>query len=168
VKQNQSLGFPSIPVLTITPGLKHTNIVTSSSGLPVTQSVANTAVATISNNVLTILGAGTTTVTATQSGNNLWNPVSVTQPLIVSKANQTISFPTIPAVSFASTPVVAVSATSSASLPITYVVANTAIAKTRTSNSITIIGTGTTTVTATNAGNAYFNPAGATQTLIVK
>ena len=31
-----------------------------------------------------------------------------------------------------------------------------------------LLGAGTTTITATNSGNAYFLPASATQTLIVK
>ena len=168
VKQNQSLIFPSIPSITISPDKKYTNIVTASTGLPVTQIVGNTAIATVSNNVLTILGTGSTTVTASQAGNALYNPASASQTLIVTKSAQTISFPAIPTVSFSKTGIVTLAATSSASLPVTYVVGNTAIAKNRTSNSITILGTGTTTVTATNAGNAYFNPAGATQTLIVK
>jgi len=142
--------------------------VTASTGLPVTQIVGNTAVATISSNVLTILGSGSTTVTASQPGNALYNSVSASQPLIVSKSPQTISFPAIPTVSFSNTSVVTLAATSSVSLPITYIVGNTAVATNRTSNSITIIGKGTTTVTATNNGNTYFAPAGAVQTLIVK
>ena len=168
IKQNQSLNFPAIPSLTITPGKKYTNTVTASTGLPVTQIVGNTAIATISNNVLTILGAGSTTVTASQAGNALYNPISASQTLIVTKSAQTISFSSIPTVTFSNTGILTLSATSSASLPITYIVGNAAIAKNRASNSITILGTGTTTITATNAGNTYYGPAGSTQTLIVK
>jgi len=168
VKKDQSLNFPAIPALIITPGLKYTNVVTASSGLPVVQSVGNTAVATISKNVITILGAGSTTVSATQAGDNLYNPITVTQSLVVSKANQTLSFPAIPPQNFSNTAIVTLFATSSANLPIAYHVANAAIATNRTPNSLTIIGIGSTIVTATNGGNAYFNPASATQTLIVK
>jgi hypothetical protein len=45
--------------------------------------VANTGVAIVSNNVLLLQGAGSTTVTATQEGNSVYLPVSATQPLIV-------------------------------------------------------------------------------------
>lgn len=168
VKQNQSLNFPTIPSITIAPAKKYTNTIASSSGLPVVQTVGNTAIATISNSVLTIIGEGTTTVTASQSGNALWNPVTASQPLIVVKGSQSIAFPPIAVQNLAKTAVLKLTATSSANLPISYIVQNNGIAINRTSNSLTLIGTGTTTITATNAGNQYFYPSSATQTLIVK
>ena len=62
---------------------------TASSGLPVTYSSSNTSVATISGNTVTIVGVGTSTITASQAGdaNNL--PVSATQTLSVSLGTQT-------------------------------------------------------------------------------
>ena len=83
VKQSQSLSFPAIPTLTITPSKKFTNTVTASSGLSVTQASDNTAVATVSNNVLTLIGAGSTTITATNSGNTYFAPAFATRQLIV-------------------------------------------------------------------------------------
>ena len=96
VKQTQSLNFPAIATLTITPGKKFTNTVTASTALPVTQIVGNTAIAAVSNNVLTILGAGSTTVTVSQAGNALYNPATASQPLIVNKGAQTLAFTAIP------------------------------------------------------------------------
>ncbi|HAI77333.1 MAG TPA: hypothetical protein DCM08_13950 [Microscillaceae bacterium] len=42
---------------------------TATSGLPVSYTSSNTAVATISGNTVTLVGAGTTTITASQAGN---------------------------------------------------------------------------------------------------
>ncbi|MBP1676433.1 MAG: hypothetical protein H6Q20_992 [Bacteroidetes bacterium] len=54
---------------------------TATSGLAVTYSSSNTAVATISGNTVHIVGAGTTTITASQAGNDTYNaatPVTAT------------------------------------------------------------------------------------------
>lgn len=170
VKQSQSLNFPSIPVLTITPGKLFTNAVTSSAGLtPVIQSSGNTAVATVSNNVLTLIGSGSTTITASQSGNALWNPVTASQPLIVNKGNQTLTFSAIAQQTYVPNKKVTLISTSSAGLNTntTYLIDNGAIGSIS-SNVVTLLGTGTATITATNSGNTYFAPAFATQKLIVK
>ncbi|MBN9383364.1 MAG: hypothetical protein J0H74_21590 [Chitinophagaceae bacterium] len=54
----------------------------SSSGLPVSYTVSNTAVASISGNQLTLLQPGMTVITASQSGNNNYSPaVAVTNTL---------------------------------------------------------------------------------------
>jgi len=169
VKQTQSLNFPAIPTLTITPGRKFTNNVTSSSGLPIVQTSGNTAVATVSNNVLTLIGSGSTTITASQPGNALWNPVSASQTLIVNKGTQTLAFTAIPQQSYLPNKKVMLACTSSAGLN-----ANTSFSIDNGSvgsisnNVVTLLGTGTATVTATNSGNAYFAPAFATRQLIVK
>ena len=50
---------------------------------------SNTAVATINGNAVTIVGSGTTTITASQDGNDNYNPASdVTQSLVVTRANE--------------------------------------------------------------------------------
>jgi hypothetical protein len=63
---------------------------------------------------------------------------------------------------------VTLTCTSSASLTnISYLIDNGAVG-TITNNIVTLLGTGTATITATNSGNTYFAPAFATQKLIVK
>jgi hypothetical protein len=125
-------------------------------------------VATIVSNTLTIAGAGSTTITASQAGNALWNPVSASRTFVVNPITQTLSFPAIPKQLSVAGQHVTLNATSSAKLtPITYSVANTAIASVS-SNVLTILGSGTTTVTATNVGTQNYTPAGAIQTLMVK
>jgi hypothetical protein len=49
---------------------------TATSGLGVTFVSSNTAVATVSGNTVHIAGAGTTVITASQPGNELWNPAA--------------------------------------------------------------------------------------------
>jgi len=63
---------------------------TTEEGLTLTWSVANTNVATVSSNVFTIKGAGTTTVTATQAGNDEYEAFSREFTLTINKAQLTI------------------------------------------------------------------------------
>jgi hypothetical protein len=168
IKQAQSLNFPAIPPLSITPGRKFTNIVTASSGLPVVQTSGNTAVATVSNNVLTLIGAGSTTITASQAGNALWNPITASQPLIVNKGAQTLAFTAIAARTYVPNKRVTLRSTSSAGLTNTTFLIDNGSVGTISNNILTLLGTGTATITATNSGNAFFAPAFATQRLIVK
>jgi len=87
---------------------------------------------------------------------------------IASKAIQTLKFPIIPVQKFATVKKVSLNATSEAKLtPITYSIANPSVGIIS-NNFLLLQGTGTTTVTASQAGNQYFNPATNTQTLIVK
>ena len=131
---------------------------TATSGLSVTYTSSNTAVATISGSAVTILGAGTSIITANQAGNGSFNPASpVQQTLTVSKANQTITFNTLSAKTFGDA-AFALNGSSSASLTITYTSSNTSVA-TVSGNTVTIVGAGSTTITATQGGNANFNAA---------
>jgi hypothetical protein len=169
VKQNQSLNFPIIPPQTITPTSTVTmNVTSSANQTPILYSSGNTAVATVSNNILKLMGSGSTTITASRAGNSLYNPVSASQLLVVNLGIQTISFPAIPAQTYSTFKSVSLKSTSSAKLTnTTYLIGNGAVGSIS-NNVLLLLGTGTTTVTATNSGNAYFAPAGATQTLIVK
>ena len=60
----------------------------TSSGLPVTFSSSDTNVATVSGSTVTIVGAGTTTITASAEGNGVYAPATpVDRSLVVKKAN---------------------------------------------------------------------------------
>ncbi len=60
---------------------------TPTSGLSVTYSSSNTSVATISGNTVSIVGAGTTTISAYQAGNNVYaSATPVAQNLTINKA----------------------------------------------------------------------------------
>ncbi|MEN9635443.1 MAG: hypothetical protein RL077_3847, partial [Verrucomicrobiota bacterium] len=61
---------------------------TASSGLSVTYASANTAVATVSGNTVTIVGVGTTTITASQAGDATYNAApAVAQTLTVNSSS---------------------------------------------------------------------------------
>jgi hypothetical protein len=170
IKQSQTLTFPTIKAVTFASNAaKITMSATSSAELtPVIFNSANSTVATVKGNLITILGAGSTTITASQAGNALWNPVSASQTFVVLPITQTLSFPAIPVQKSVAGQKVPLKASSSANLfPITYSVANTSIASVS-NNILTILGTGSTTVTATQAGNQNYTPATASQQLIVK
>jgi hypothetical protein len=138
--------------------LPFTLTASASSGLPVSFASSNTAVATVTGNTVTIVGAGAATITASQSGNLFFSSAPpVDQTLTVNKANQTITFTALPAKVFGD-PNFALDATSSSGLPIIYTSSNTNIV-TINGNTATIVGAGSTDITASQAGNANYNPA---------
>ena len=140
---------------------------TSSSGLDVTYSSSNTNVATVSGNTVTIVGAGTTTITASQAGDGNYNAASdVPQTLTINKADQTITFAALADKTYGDADF-NLSATSSSGLDVTYSSSNTNVA-TVSGTTVTIVGAGTTTITASQAGDGNYNSASAvTQTLNV-
>ena len=134
---------------------------TASSGLSISYVSSNTAVATVSGNLVTIVGAGTSTLTASQAGNSNYNAASdASQLLTVGKANQTIIFAAITDKVVNDAPF-NLNATSSAGLPITYAISTVpaTIVATLSGNTITIVGVGSVTVTASQVGNTNYNGA---------
>ena len=135
---------------------------TASSSLGVSYTSSNSAVATVSGNTVTIVGVGSTNITASQAGNATYNSAAnVQQTLTVNKATQTISFAALPAKNFGDANF-ALGATASSSLPVSYSSSNAAVA-TVSGNTVTIIGVGSTNITASQAGNANYNAASSVQ-----
>jgi endonuclease/exonuclease/phosphatase family metal-dependent hydrolase len=81
-KQEQTIAFPSIIVSeTVT---SYDLTATATSGLNVTYTSSDETIARINNNTIQIVGAGTVTITATQSGNEYYSAaVDATQSLII-------------------------------------------------------------------------------------
>ena len=131
---------------------------TASSGLSVSYSSSNTSVATISGNTVTIIGAGTTDITASQSGDATYAAASsVTQTLTVNKISQTIGFGTLADKTDADIPY-AITATSTSGLTVSFSSSNTSVA-TVSGNIITIVGAGSTTITASQSGDSHYSVA---------
>ena len=131
---------------------------TSSSGLTLAYSSSNPAVATISENTVTIIGAGTTSITASQIGNaNYSAATDVSQTLTVNKASQIISFPSLSS-KLVSDPAFTLSASSTSPLAISYSSSNESVI-TISGNTATIVGIGTSTITASQSGNDNYNAA---------
>jgi gliding motility-associated-like protein len=90
-KGDQTITFGSLPVKTY--GNSDLPLTaTASSGLIVSYSSDNTSVATIVSGNIHIVGAGTAVITASQTGNSLWNAATpVQRTLTVNKASLTIT-----------------------------------------------------------------------------
>ena len=130
---------------------------TASSGLSVSYTSSNTSVATVSGNILTILGAGTSTITASQAGDGNYTAATPVQQLLTVKQGQTITFGPLADKSVGDSPFT-LTATASSGLTVTYTSSNTAVA-TVSGNTVTIVGAGSTNITASQAGDAIYNPA---------
>ncbi len=154
---SQTITFNALPTKTFGDA-NFSLTATASSGLPIAYQSLNTNVATVSGSTLTIVGAGTANIVASQAGNATYSAANnVTQILLVNKANQTISFASIPLKTVGS-PAFNLIATASSGLPVSYTSSNTSVA-TISGNLLTPINIGTTTVTATQAGNNNYNAA---------
>ena len=133
----------------------------ASSDLAITYISSNPAVATIVSGNIHIVGAGTTTITASQPGDASYNAaVNVSQTLTVTavtKLNQTITFPPIITKGVTDTDFDS-GATASSGLAVSMVSSNTAVA-TIVSGKIHIVGAGKSTITASQAGDGTYNAA---------
>jgi len=130
----------------------------ASSGLAVSYAVT-AGPATVSGKTLTITGAGSVTVQATQAGNANFaaaTPVSVT--FTVNPAAQTITFPNPGTQTYGVAPIT-LTATASSGLAVSYAV--TTGPATVSGKTLTITGAGSVTVQAAQAGNANFATAAA-------
>jgi hypothetical protein len=132
----------------------------SSASLAITLNSSTTSVCTISGVSLTILSAGTCTIAANQAGGTNYSAAAqVTSSLTVGKADQSITFVTLTNKSYGSVAFdIPVHPTSSSSLVISYVSSTTSIC-TNDGPVITILGVGTCTIAASQAGNTNYNAA---------
>ncbi|MEI6396205.1 MAG: MBG domain-containing protein, partial [Verrucomicrobiota bacterium] len=160
---SQTLTFAPIPDLPATNGPIALNG-TASSGLPITYSVIS-GPATISNgNLLTPTGSGLVTVVANQSGSGVgkngggYNPAPpVIQSFYVTLVPQAITFDPLSAHDYGSGSFY-LSATASSGLPVGYVSSDPGVVTISGSN-VTLVGVGTVTITASQAGNGFYDAA---------
>ena len=90
IQDEQTMDLTAIPTMTYGDAA-YTLPTQTNEGLSLTWSVANTDIANVSGNTLTIKGTGTTTVTAQQAGNDTYEAFSKGYALTVNKAALTIS-----------------------------------------------------------------------------
>jgi len=130
---------------------------TSNSGLTISYASSDTQVATIDGSLVTIIGVGSTTITARQSGNDIYEPAEeVDQELVVVKQDQLITFETIPDKTLGD-PSFSISASSSSDLTLSFEAVTPNI--TVEGNQVTLLNAGTATIRATQPGDEKFNPA---------
>jgi cyclophilin family peptidyl-prolyl cis-trans isomerase len=133
---SQSITLPAFPASTYPTNSSNAMLLapvlpaaSSIGGLPVSFSLSPTSPGLLTNNRILVTGAGTITLTGSNSGSfagfSDYRPISVTNTLIVAKASHAITFPATPAVTYSNGAVVNLTARSSASLPVTLSCANT-------------------------------------------
>ena len=140
---------------------------TASSGLTVILASTTTGVCTVSNFTISFLAAGSCTITANQPGSPDYKPAAVvTRSFTVSQASQTIAFAK-PADQVITTPSISVSATATSGLTVTITSTTTSIC-TINGFDVTLLATGTCSLTATQSGDQNVKPAQAvTRTFVI-
>ncbi len=125
----------------------------SSAGLAVSMASTTPTVCALSGSNLSLLAAGTCTLTANQAGNaNYSSAISVTRSFAVAPTPQTITFAAIADRQLGSA-ALSLSATSSASLAISFASSTTAVCSVN-GAALTLLAVGNCTITASQDGNA--------------
>lgn len=165
VKANQSITFANIPELIFGDGAIALNA-SSNAGLPIAFSISDESTATIKGDTLEIIGAGSATIVAVQSGNDFYNSAELSQSFTVNKAEQNLQFETLPAFTYGDA-AVSLNAQVNTGLEITFKVLSDNVLNIE-GNKAAIIGAGSTLVVAEQAGNNNYLSAADTQMVIVK
>jgi FtsP/CotA-like multicopper oxidase with cupredoxin domain len=127
---------------------------TASSGLAVTFSVTS-GPGTLSGSTLTITGAGTVVVAASQAGNSTYAAAAtVSQSVVVNQAPQTIGFTALTSPVLYGVPPIGLSATATSALAVTFTVSSGP--GTIGGSTLTLTGSGTVVVAANQAGNTNY------------
>ncbi|MBL7864307.1 MAG: T9SS type A sorting domain-containing protein [Cyclobacteriaceae bacterium] len=164
IKGNQTITFNSLPSMQYGTA-PFALTATAYSGLPVSYTSSDPAVATISGSTVTILTPGTTQIKAMQPGDAFYNPAAdFTRPLVVTKTLQTITFQTIPTKVFGD-PAFTITATASSGLPIQFVTGSVKI--NLVGDQVTINNTGSVTIEARQAGDSFNEQAVSVQTFCI-
>ena len=155
----QTITFTAPEPQVFAPGKTVTLQAAASSGLPVTFGVSG-GPATVVGNVLTLTGAGTVQVTASQAGNSTFAPAApVTQSIAVAKATQVLNLTVPPAAVLGMDPVSRTNfnASSTAGLPVSLSVLDGPAAFD--GDLLVFNGVGTVTIAADQAGTADYQAA---------
>ncbi len=126
------------------------------SGNPVTYTAAGNC--TVSGATVTITGAGSCTITANQAGSaNYLDAPSVSQTFQIAKATRTLSLAAIPNHTYGDAPFALSATGDGATTPVTFTAGPASVCSVSAST-VTLLGPGTCSVTANQAGDANYNP----------
>ncbi|MDE5608144.1 MAG: hypothetical protein K2I64_04330 [Muribaculaceae bacterium] len=152
-KAPQTITFEPFPTKTYGDAPIVLNAVTNRD-LPITYT-ADSDVVSIEGNTITIVKPGKATVTAEQEGtDNFLAATSVSQPIVILKAPQTIHWDNIPVKTYGDEPV-ELPATTDKGLTITYTTSNENVAEID-GNKLIIKGAGNAEITASQEGDDYY------------
>ena len=153
-RASNSFTFDSLPVKTMGDAPFALTPVQTTGGAPITFTSSNTNVATVSGSTVTLVGAGQTVITASQSNlpgfEDYVVAPSQAQTLYV-RATQTISFGAL-APKVVNSGAFALTATASSGLAVSYQSSNTNVARV-TGSTVTLLAPGTTVITASQEGS---------------
>jgi hypothetical protein len=150
----QTITFATIP--TQVPGISIALIATASSGLAVSFASTTPGVCIVSGSTATLLNGGICTVVASQAGGGVYGPAqSVSQSFSVGQP-QTITFLPPAAVTYGVAPI-ALSATATSGLAVSYSVSSGP--GTLSGSSLTVTGAGTIVIVASQSGSSAFSAA---------
>ena len=147
-----------------------TNALTNSHSLSVSYSSSATGVAIVDSSTgeVTIKGAGETTITASFTGDEDYEAGNASYTLKVSKATPTLNFAKSSVnVELDEGTYKQVVTTEPADLPVTYTSSKESVATVASDGTVTLLTTGSTTITANFAGNDLYKSANASYTLNV-
>ena len=132
-----------------------------------TYTSSNTSVASISGSTVTIVGVGTSTITASQAADGSFGAGSITASFIVTASPlPTVGALSLPDALLGDAPFVLTAPTSNSSGAFTYTSSNTSVA-TISGSTLTFVGFGTSTITATQAATESYDTRSVTATLTV-
>jgi len=133
---------------------------TATSGLAVSYGSTTPGVCSISGTTVTMLGAGTCTIAANQAGDANWNVAAqVTQNVTIGKGVNTITFPPQATQTFATGGTFGISpATATSGLAVSYGSTTPGVCAIS-GTTVTMLGAGTCTITASQGGDANWNAA---------
>ena len=161
---SQSIAFGSLPSKTYGDAPFQISATASPSSLPVSFTSSDESVGSVSGTTVTILKAGTVTITATQPGDGNFYPATpVDQPLTISTANQTLTLTLgsrLVRGSDSSPFADPATTTKPSGNPVTYSSSNENVATVDASGTVTIVAVGTTQILANQAElPEYYNAA---------
>ena len=129
------------------------------SGHAVTFTSSDETVASVSGSTVTIVGAGTVTITASQAGNDNYSAaLDVQQTLTIEKASQAITFEALTDKTFGDAPFDLTATGGSSGHAVTFTSSDETVASVS-GSTVTIEGAGTATITASQAGNDNYSAA---------
>jgi uncharacterized protein YjdB len=170
-KTPHGLAYATAEVAKVTTDAAFTNSLTNSHSLTVSYSSSATGVATVNSSTgeVTIKGAGSTTITATFAGDDDYESGSAYYTLTVSKATPTLSFASDNVTGRIGESVTANALTNPAGLTVTYSSSDGTVATVNSSTGVVAnpLKAGTTTITATFAGNDTYTSGNTSYTLKV-
>jgi hypothetical protein len=151
-KLAQSISFGNISTQTV--GTSLTLAATASSGLTVSYVATPSSVCKVSGSTASMTGSGTCTIIASQAGNSVYAAATVVPVSFdVNKIAQSISFGSISTQNVGTS--LTLAATANSGLTVSYAATPSSVCKVS-GTTATMVGSGTCTITASQAGNSVY------------